>query len=101
MGERLLSSYICQYNTTMEVNVKQAQSKLSQLIQAAIDGEHVIITNHGRPVVRLVREQSASGKRTLPYGCMREQLKALGDTWDRQEDNTAIAAFFTGLTGVE
>ena len=78
----------------MEINVKQAQVKLSQLIQAAIDGETVVITNHGKPVARLIGEPKAAKKPAFPYGCMRDQLSELGDSWDTPEANAAIAALF-------
>lgn len=77
----------------MEINVKQAQIKLSQLIQAAMDGDTVVITSHGKPVARLVSEPSVR-KPAFPYGCMRDQLRGLGDSWDSPEANQAVAALF-------
>ena len=38
----------------MEVNVHQAKTHLSRLIEKALTGEEVIIAKAGRPVVRLV-----------------------------------------------
>jgi prevent-host-death family protein len=48
----------------MELNIYQAKTKLSQLIERAMLGEEVIIAKAGKPMVRLVRIES-SPKRTL------------------------------------
>lgn len=34
-------------------SVAEAKNKLSELINRALDGEHVVITRHGRPVIEL------------------------------------------------
>lgn len=46
----------------MKVSVYEAKSKLSQMINAALDGEEVIITRNGQETVQLVRVNS-KGKR--------------------------------------
>lgn len=40
---------------TMQVNVHEAKTTLSKLIERAIQGEEVIIAKAGTPAVRLVR----------------------------------------------
>lgn len=60
----------------MEVNVHEAKTQLSRLIEKALTGEEVVIAKAGRPVVRLVaiapqakRELgSAAGKITWQEG---------------------------------
>ncbi|MBL8209570.1 MAG: type II toxin-antitoxin system prevent-host-death family antitoxin [Bryobacterales bacterium] len=59
----------------MEVNVHEAKSQLSRLIQRAVAGEEVIIAKAGRPLVKLVRIDSdrpelgsARGAFMLPEG---------------------------------
>ncbi len=37
-----------------QVNVQEAKTRLSQLLQAAEQGEDVVIARDGKPVVRLV-----------------------------------------------
>ena len=37
----------------VEVGVLEAKTRLSQLLQAALDGEQVVITRHGKRLVRL------------------------------------------------
>jgi len=38
----------------MQINIRDAQRRLSRLIKAAQAGEEVVIANRGRPMVRLV-----------------------------------------------
>ncbi len=35
--------------------MREARSRLSKLVKAALAGEDVVIANHGKPVVRLVK----------------------------------------------
>ena len=39
----------------MEMNIYEAKTKLSQLIERAMSGEEVIIAKAGKPMVKLVR----------------------------------------------
>ena len=39
----------------MMINVKEARSKLSSLLDLVNEGEEVIITRHGKEVARLIR----------------------------------------------
>ena len=49
----------------MKINVYAAKTHLSRLIDRAISGEDVVITRHGRPVVRLVSAEGKHAPRTL------------------------------------
>jgi prevent-host-death family protein len=40
-------------------SVAEAKNKLSQLIKRAVDGEDVVITSHGQPIVELKPVKSA------------------------------------------
>ena len=40
------------------VSIAQAKNQLSSLIQAVESGEEVVLTRHGKPVVRLVAEHA-------------------------------------------
>lgn len=42
------------------VPIYQAKSQLSELIRAAEQGDDVVLTRHGKPVVRLVAERGDS-----------------------------------------
>jgi prevent-host-death family protein len=39
----------------MQVNMLEAKTQLSRLVEAALNGEEVVIANRGKPVVKLVR----------------------------------------------
>jgi prevent-host-death family protein len=59
----------------MEVNIHEAKSQLSRLIEKALSGEEVVIAKAGNPLVRLVRIDhgkpilgAASGRFELPEG---------------------------------
>ncbi len=39
----------------MQVNMLEAKTHLSRLVEAALRGEEVVIANRGKPVVKLVR----------------------------------------------
>jgi prevent-host-death family protein len=47
----------------MLVNMLDAKTQLSKLVEAALRGEDVVIANRGKPVVRLVPAQSAAPRR--------------------------------------
>ena len=49
----------------MRINVYTAKTQLSRLIDRAMAGEEVVITRHGRPVVRLVSAEGRGEPRTL------------------------------------
>ena len=48
----------------MEVNLYEAKTKLSSLIERAVAGEEIIIAKAGKPMVKLVRIK-CQGKRKL------------------------------------
>jgi prevent-host-death family protein len=76
----------------MEIGVRQAKAELSRLIESALAGEIIIITNHGRPLARIVPEPSKPGPRR-GRGCLKE-LPALQPGWDSPELDTEIEAMF-------
>lgn len=54
----------------MKVSVQVAESNLSELIDAALSGEEVVIDQDGRPVVRMVPIE----RRPFKIGMMQGQL---------------------------
>lgn len=72
----------------MQVNMLEAKSQLSKLVKAALEGEDVVIANHGQPMVRLVRLKI--GSVTRGFGALRGRL-ALAPDWDSAATNAAIA----------
>ena len=78
----------------MQVGVRQAKNDLSKLIEAVLNGEKVVITNRGKPSVRLVPEMPKPAK-NRGIGC----LKGLPDVkfypgWDSPEREAEMLADF-------
>ena len=62
----------------MQVNVHEAKTQLSRLLELVEEGETVIIARHGRPVAELVPVRQTG----FPFGIARgEQLVPPGDDW--------------------
>ena len=49
----------------LQVNIHEAKSQLSRLIQEALNGKEVIIAKGGKPLVRLDVLPQARGQRTI------------------------------------
>jgi prevent-host-death family protein len=49
----------------MQIDLREAKNRLSQLIEAVKAGEEVIIADHGEPVVRLVPAGAATAVRPI------------------------------------
>lgn len=47
----------------MQLNMLEAKTQLSKLVEAAMRGEEVVIANRGKPMVRLVRAEMPAKKR--------------------------------------
>lgn len=47
------------------VNIYEAKTRLSQLVEEVASGQDVVIARAGRPVARLTRLRRATGKRRL------------------------------------
>lgn len=63
----------------MQVNVHEAKSQLSRLLELVEEGETVIIARHGEPVAQLVPARRKAG---FPFGIASEEpLVAAGDEW--------------------
>jgi len=63
----------------MQVNVHEAKSQLSRLLELVEEGETVVIARHGEPVAELVPARRKAG---FPFGIAREEpLVAAGDDW--------------------
>ena len=64
----------------MQVNIHQAKSQLSRLIQSSLNGEEVIIAKNNRPVVRLLAIRQPLVKRKL--GSLRGLIKSIDDDFN-------------------
>jgi antitoxin (DNA-binding transcriptional repressor) of toxin-antitoxin stability system len=65
---------------TLQVNVHEAKTQLSKLIQAALDGKQVIIAKGNKPVVRLEVLPEAQGIRKI--GNAKGLILAMDDDFD-------------------
>lgn len=62
----------------MQVNVHEAKTQLSRLLELVEEGETVVIARHGKPVAALVRARTTG----LPLGVASgDRLVATGDDW--------------------
>ena len=59
-----------------EVNVYEAKTSLSALLQAVAGGEEIVITRRNKPVARLVPFQPTRGRPT--FGMAREAFQRSG-----------------------
>ena len=59
-----------------QCNLYEAKTQLSQLVQAAVDGEEIIIARAGKPAVRLV-PVDASGQRSRGWGMLKVDRAAI------------------------
>jgi len=71
------------------VNIHEAKSQLSRLIEAALSGEEVVIAKAGTPVVRLV---SVEQKPKLRLGLMKGKIK-IADDFDAPLADEVLATF--------
>ena len=49
------------------INIHEAKSHLSKLVELAFDGEEIVICKAGKPMVRLVKYQQENSERTPGY----------------------------------
>ena len=62
----------------MQINVHEAKTQLSRLLELVEEGETVVIVRHGHPVAELVPASRAG----FPFGIARaEPLVSVGDDW--------------------
>jgi len=49
----------------IQVNIHQAKTQLSKLIQKVIDGEEVVIAKHNKPIAKLVHLKTEKPERRI------------------------------------
>ena len=74
------------------VNMHEAKTHLSRLVERAERGEEVLIARNGKPVAKLVRLESEFKPAKRPLGDMRGLIK-LPDDFD-EEDPEIIEMFY-------
>jgi len=78
----------------MQVNVHEAKSQLSRLLELVEEGETVVIARHGQPVAELVPARRTTG---FPFGLARkEPLVPAGDDWWQPMSDTEAEDWIEG-----
>jgi prevent-host-death family protein len=65
------------------INIREARQKLSELVDAAEQGQSVLITRHGKEVARLVPARAARGGPLPDLSAFRAQMKIKGKPLSR------------------
>lgn len=71
------------------IPLADAKNNLSRLVDAASDGQEIIIAKHGRPMARLV---AADKPTRLRYGTLKGQIR-LTDDFDAELSSEVLAGF--------
>lgn len=84
----------------MELALREAKARLSELVAAASNGERAIITKHGRPVVELV--PCTHRPEGIDFEKLEETRRELGITgdgegWPEQYNDPAFSRQVLGL----
>ena len=77
------------------VSIYEAKTRLSHLVDRALQGDEVVITRHGRPVARLVPAARARAPRRL--GSLRGKIRVAKD-FDAPLPDGLLALFEGGKT---
>lgn len=83
----------------MELAVREAKARLSELIAAARNGERVIITRHGQPAAELVRCDRQDGIDFDKLEAARRRLGIEGDGegWPEEFNDPVLSRRVLGL----
>ena len=83
----------------MELALREAKARLSELVAAARNGERVIITRHGQPAVELVRCNQRGGIDFDKLEAARRSLGLGGDRerWPKEFDAPEFSRRVLGL----
>ena len=72
------------------VNIYEAKTRLSQLVDKAAAGEDVVVSRNGRPLVRITRLES--GQRRIRFGLLAGKVKVPAE-FDAPLSDTVLADF--------
>jgi prevent-host-death family protein len=74
-----------------KVNIHEAKTTLSQLVEAAEGGEDVLIARAGRPVARLTRVRTGRGG--IKLGTLKGMFKRVSANFDAPLPESVLGAF--------
>ena len=72
------------------VNIYDAKTRLSQLVDKAAAGEDVIVSRNGKPIVRITRLEGS--KRRIRFGVLKGKIRIAKD-FDAPLPDSVLAAF--------
>ena len=72
------------------INIYEAKTKLSQLVDIAAGGEDVVVSRNGKPLVRITR--LAPAKRSVRFGVLKGKVKIASD-FDAPLPGDVLAGF--------
>jgi prevent-host-death family protein len=72
---------------TTRISIQEAQTRLSELIRDLHDGAEVVITEHDRPVARLVPAAGAAKRQPRQPGTMRGTVLYMAPDFDAPLDD--------------
>lgn len=72
------------------VNIYEAKTKLSQLVDKAAAGEDVVVSRNGKPLVRITRLEP--GKRRITFGLLKGRIRVARD-FDEPLPDDVLATF--------
>ena len=75
----------------MQVNIYEAKTRLSELVEQASRGETVVIAKSGTPMAKLV-PLSHGPKRKIKYGLMKGEIE-IADDFDAPLPDDILAGF--------
>ena len=78
-----------------KVNIHQAKTHLSRLVDEAAKGEPFVIAKSGKPLVKVVALNAPSPRQTRRLGFLEGQI-AVPDDFDRMGDDAIAALFAAG-----
>ena len=72
------------------VNIYEAKTRLSQLVDQAASGEDVVVSRNGKPLVRITRLEAP--KRRIKFGVLKGKV-SIGPDFDAPLPDEVVAAF--------
>lgn len=72
------------------VNIHEAKTQLSKLVEAATEGEEVVLARAGKPVARIVPIRKGTGRRTP--GALKGKIR-FGRGWNRPLTEQELASW--------
>lgn len=76
--------------TTETVNIYEAKTKLSQLVDKAAAGEDVVVSRNGKPMARITRLQPP--RRRVRFGVLKGKIRIARD-FDAPLPDEVLAGF--------